>query len=514
MRRSSTRRKSPFLPILLLSGVFLVIAYSAASYYAGVLAEQKIRQYAQMPSSPGSVQIRVIEHQTGVWQSSGVLALENSGATQTPETRVQAMADKIPSQTSPGDDSVRRSGHLTPSGDSGTSGTSAVTSPHTHAVTMLDLTTGTTLAAHLPAQHELPALIVRYQINHTLWPTRLAQVSWTAQPSEVMMRTSGSNLTPPIEMTGAGVLNWKGGFESRLAAPPFVFRSDDHHLSISAMSGYLAIDQQRLQIQAQWPRIQGQSQRPDLDLENLTLKVDTADRFAGLGISTIEIDKIQWDSITAHQVMMSGQTIQPRLPAGIASARINLDLSARAQSLNIPGYELQSVVLDGVLRDLDVQSIRELQRIWNETAGLQLLMPTDLVRLRQAVRTLVLQGINAEITEVSVKTESGEVSGQAVLDLQGVDSVERTHPGQPIDFEKYLRSRGELRIQGQGVSPALTTLGLLTGFLTRTTDGVKATYDLSDGKLQISGKALPAQPVYMLLNRLLNNWVVMGSARQ
>ena len=514
MRSSDVKRKtSSPLAALLLVAIF-GLAYSGASYYAGVLAEQQIRQYVQMPSSAGSVQARLIEHKTGIWQSSGVLVLENSAVSGTPMSLAGHRAGEVSSQTRTGDGSLNRPETFTSSGKAGESNTSTTSIPDSHGVTTLDLTADNPGVARPSEQHELPALIVHYQINHALWPTRMAQITWQAQPNGVMASHSRRYLSAPIELTGAGILSWNNVFESSLAAPAFSVRSDDSLIHVTAMTGQVMIDQQRLQIQMHWPQVQGQRQRPDLHIENLTLKVDTYDRFAGLGTSTIEMDSLQWDSLTARQVTMSGQATQTPAVAGVAPARMRLDLRARAQTLSLPGYDLQTVLLDGALVDVDLQAVQTLQRIWNETAGLQLLAPADLVDWRQALRTLVLQGMRAEIAEVSAQTGYGEVSGKAVLDLHKVDKPELAQPGKPVDFEKYLQSSGEVRIQGQGISATLTTLGLLTGFLTRTSDGVRATYELSQGKLQVSDKALPAQPVYMLMNRLLNALVVMEPVKQ
>lgn len=514
MRRSDVKRKtsSPLAALLLVAS--LVLAYGGASYYAGVLAEQQIRQYVQMPSSAGSVQARLIEHQTGIWQSSGVLALENSAVSGTATSYAGQGAGEVSSKQRAAEGPVNRRETFSRSGKAGESNTSTTSIPDSHGVTTLDLTTDNPGAAHPSEQQALPALIVHYQINHALWPTRMAQIIWQAQPNGVMASHSRRYLSAPIELSGTGILNWNNVFESSLAASALSVRSGDSLTHVSAMTGQVMIDQQRLQIQMHWPQVQGQRQRPDLHIENLTLKVDTYDRFAGLGTSTVEIGSLLWDSFTARQVTMSGEATQTPEAAGVAPARMRLDLKARAQALSLPGYDLQTVLLDGALVDVDLQAVQTLQRIWNETAGLQLLAPADLVRWRQAVRMLVLQGMRVEIAEVSAQTGSGDVQGKAVFDLHRVDKPERADPSKPIDFEKYLQSSGEVRIMGQGISATLTTLGLLTGFLTRTSDGVRATFELSQGKFQINGKVLPVPPVSMLMNRLLNALVVMDPVKQ
>lgn len=453
------RRNSPWRSVFITLGV-LALAYSGASYYAGMRSESEIRRYVELPASPSDVRLRLDQHERGIWRSDGVITI-----------------------TSASD----RSGSPTDASDT---------------------------------------IVIEYQINHALMLNRLARVSWQARPAREVAAQMRGTLNPLPVLSGVGTLDWEGQFDSSLAMPAFKITSSEDaraepgasaasqdtsaEVAFGAMQGSLRAQARELNLQMHWPtmsvretdRAASGSATPGLTASGVTLEIAMSDRIQGEGMNRLHVAALQSDDLQMAEITLTGRSH--------IDQTMRLELDTQIGRLRSGMYSLDNVTLDGVISGMNLAAVRTLQQVWNQTAGLQQVSEDQADQWRLAMRELILDGLTLEIPEMAASTAFGKIRGQSVLTLDRVPPAQRGNPVEPIDFEGYVSSSGRLILQGQGISPTLTALGLLTGVLVRTPDGVMASYELQDDRLMLNGKRLPALPVLVIINRILNPLVVQS----
>ncbi|AWB33195.1 DUF945 family protein [Orrella marina] len=480
--RRIRRRNSPWRSVLITIGV-LAVGYSAASYYAGMRSESELRAYVELPPSPGSVKPRLDRHERGIWQSSGTLTL----ASVVPATQATASENTQTARAEGAD-----------------------------------------------------AIVIHYVINHALMPDRLARVSWRAQPSESLGMEMQDSFNPTPVLSGIGTLDWEGRFDSSLAMPAFRIvsgnadqaaqsspqsssRNVSNEVAFSAMQGELRTYGRELTLNMHWPEIDllevdrassgsssdstpGATSRSatasTLAARGVRLDIAMSDRIEGEGQNRLHVAALKSDDLQIADLSVTGRSH--------AGSTMSLAINTQIGRMQSGMYALDGVVLDGVIKGLNPEAVRRLQQIWNETAGLQQVTEEQADQWRHAMRELILSGLVIDIPELAAGTSFGKVRGQSVFTLAPVPASQRGNPAEPIDFEGYVSSKGRLILQGQGISPTLTALGLLTGVLVRTPDGVMASYELDGDRLALNGKSLPALPALVVINRILNPLVVQS----
>lgn len=457
MSRSTRPGSGVSLRVVLLLIVAVAAGYSGLSYYAGMRAQQFLQTQAQLSPGTTAFTVEVLEHQRGIWQSNGKIRINLRSVGQTSRSGPQRLsADRT--------------------------------------------------------------LTVHYRIDHALSASHLARVQWTAEPAQALARQFAIVSRSTIPISGEGELDWQSQFDSSVAMPAFESRIGNQVLTFSPMQGQLRFDPKRLGLLMHWSRVQSQPDAASLQLEDVVVRADLSTRGSAMGTSQLEIGRMRWRGIEASQLGFTGW-MQPAEVAsngrGPNSEQPYQDVFARAElhNLLIPGYQLQRLTVGMAMRGLDAVSLQTLQSLWSETAGLQIMTPEQNRRLRLAVRTLLLNGIYAQLNEIAAQSEFGEVVAQLQAELTPVSADDLSASGQPVDFRKYLHSRGELQVLEQGISPTLTTLGLLTGSLIKTEYGATASYDLTDGALTVNGKPVPVQGLMQAINEFLNKFVMTETVR-
>lgn len=461
-RLITRRRRTRFAPWrhVLITVTVLLLLYGAASYYAGMRAHQELERYVKEVGTVSEFAVNLQEHHSGIWRSEGKLALRYAA-------------------------SSAQQGHPRDAQDE--------------------------------VQHDL--LIVHYQILHALMPARVASVRWHAEPSRTAMQGMAQTVTvtPEPSLTGQGDLSWEGRFSSSVAMPQLHIRSQPKvvpvsqdsgsvALTLAAMQGEIQADGHRFQLGLQWPTIAIVGIQPVVQATGVSLVFVRSSEADDDGINRLQVESLQTSSATISGLTLSGRS-QSSTISGVSS--LGLELNAQLARLSTGVYSFHNVNMTSALTGLNEDAIRRLQRLFRQTAGLQTFDEVQSRQWRIAVRDLVLDGLTFETTQLSAQSAFGNIQAQSRFNLDAVPPGDRGAPSQPVDFKTFVSSDGTLLLRGQGLSPTLTALGLLTGLLVRAPDGVTASYELNGDRLVLNGKPLPGAAVVAIINRILNPLVVV-----
>ena len=337
---------------------------------------------------------------------------------------------------------------------------------------------------------------VSYHASHLIMPDSISTVKWQIKP----VGESGKAITELFgdntKISGEGKVKFSQEYVSSIHIPKLAARQDDSSIDISPTSGNFTWGKTNAAMDLKLDRAVLRSEGQAFELQKLAFDTKLSDRIKGIGSAKITIDKMASKDGLADGFTFSAES-------SLNKDRIDTRVSKSLRSLKYQDIQARDLALDISLNKLDASSVETLSRLINET-GMSNLTALEQAQARKAITNIVLKGFDASITKLTGTVGKGTVDGSMRIELAPTpgDGAKQFNPTQS------LKSSGQLTLKGNVLEPKYKGMALMFGAAVETPEGLKASYEFTDGKLSANGKNIDISKEWAQANEMLREWLL------
>jgi hypothetical protein len=226
----------------------------------------------------------------------------------------------------------------------------------------------------------------------------------------------------------------------------------------------------------------------------MNIDINLSNRHLGLGTYSLEINKGNSES-SAFEGMKVTKT------ASLNQDRFNLAISQTIKRYTFEKFKLSDVDQEFAIRGLDKDSVIAVSTILRDSKDYNKMSAEERVTLTKSLRELFNKGFSIGIPRLVAKVEGGSLSGDLNIEvLKG--------EGAPSAFSssQRLRATGQVVLNGRGVLDKVQqTTALMLGLAVKTPEGLKSSFEYTNGSLSVNGKIFNVKENLKFLDDMINN---------
>ncbi len=319
-------------------------------------------------------------------------------------------------------------------------------------------------------------LAATYKASHLLLPGSVARFDWDLKPAGDASKEITRMFGDSARVEGVSKISYGGDFTSSVAIPKLAAHEDGVVFEFGPTSGTVSGGKNKLSFDIVTNRMVVRSSDDALDMKQIKYQTELTDIATGLGSMQFSIDELSTKDAVASGIFLKANSTH-------RADRIDMSVTHSVKSVAYNGITVKDASIDMVFKDLNAKSIQTLSTVFNNASSTNL-TAAEKALAQDALRDLIYQGFTVGITKIAASAKEGSVDGTVSLELL------KSASNKPSDFNlvKQLRSSGQLTVKA--LDQQYKGMALMFGVVQETPDGLKAGYELSDGKLQFNGKSV------------------------
>lgn len=329
---------------------------------------------------------------------------------------------------------------------------------------------------------------VTYQLRHSVFPLALMNIEWSLEPLGAERETFEQLFVGEARLTGRGKVGWTGDLRSDMNLPEMQWASKDARFTVSPSVGSVAVGEDTLKLDWRTGKIGVRGGGSAVAIDGLGMEIDLDSTRRGLGKVAFTIDKFDTPDVTANG--MSLVTL-----ARENADRIDIDITPGVKSVSGGGKQFKNLMLDFGIHGLHGASTEYLLNLAQTSCNFQNLTKQEKDKLQGSLRKLLFEGFSVGISKISGTVDGDELSGKWLTTLAKTQ-------GDEFSLMSVLSSQGELTLKGKDLNPQQRKTLISLGFATETPEGVRASYEFSNGILKVNGKVNNAALIDTALQNL------------
>ena len=338
---------------------------------------------------------------------------------------------------------------------------------------------------------DLVTAVMNYEVDHHVSWEHLATFTWRLTPTDAFGEKLKALFATDFNVSGQGTINWQGVAQTDFAAPALRYEQGNDILVLGPWQGDMLIEGPIFNFLIQSPAVDIQSQDTFLKVKNMSLKVDLADRFNGVGASTLNIEDISFPTTKVQGLMFKASNT-------LDQGYLNLEIEKKINKVEFVGQTVTNVDLVFMLKHLNQQSMIELSNLMNENGNLDNLTTTQQEIVQAAIIRLIQDGFELALPKLQAQTERGMIEGNAVFNL----AANVANPN-ACDAAKQVKAEGKLTVARMIMPSEYEGLVQLLGLATRTYKGLESQFLFDDGKLLVNGRNIEVNIQLQRINQAL-----------
>ena len=324
---------------------------------------------------------------------------------------------------------------------------------------------------------QLFALQVNYNLEHLLLPSSSMRFNWAVKPVGQSGTEFNRLFGSEIKLQGQGKLAYGGKALSTLKLPELAMKQGKELFHLSPSSGNIAWGEKTLALDWKTERISSRGEGHALDIQGLSFTGDIQNRARGLGTLQLSINKLSTKEATA-------ETIGVQVASAQVGDKLELKVIPKIASLTVAGQKLSELLLEFVVKGLDIESVDTLSAISTDSNDFRNLTADEKSRASGALQNLVAKGFSVGLPQINAKMGTGSIKGDFLLE---VSKPAGTTAAQ-FSVAQSVKANGKLEAQGRIIDNTQKRLALMLGIATETREGLRANFQFANGTLRANGK--------------------------
>ena len=333
------------------------------------------------------------------------------------------------------------------------------------------------VAVDAKSGNQMFALQVNYSVENLLLPSSSMRFKWEVKPVGKSGTEFNRLFGSEIKLTGQGKLAYGGKALSTLKLPELAMKQGKELFHLSPSSGNIAWGEKTVALQWKTDRLSSRGEDHALDIHGLQFTSDIQNRARGLGALQLSINKLSTKEATA-------ETIGVQVASAQVGDKLELKVIPKIASLTVAGQKLSELLLEFVVKGLDIESVDTLSAISTDSNDFRNLTADEKSRASGALQNLVAKGFSVGLPQINAKMGTGSIKGDFLLE---VSKPAGTTAAQ-FSVAQSVKANGKLEAQGRIIDNTQKRLALMLGIATETREGLRANFQFANGTLRANGK--------------------------
>lgn len=336
-------------------------------------------------------------------------------------------------------------------------------------------------------------VIIQYKVSNLLLPDSAGRLEWKMTGDDsidpVLKQLFGQGPT----MHGKGHISYGGQRQSSIELSELLFKDAQTALKLTPLTGLATWDNQTLKLKLQADHLNARSASVVTDWRGMNIDLNLSNRNLGLGTYSFGIDK-------GSSASSSFEGMKLTKIASLENDRFNLAISQSIKRFTYEKFKLTDVDQEFALRGLDKDSVLSISTILRDAKDVNKLSTEDRVALSKSLRDLFNKGFSIGLPRLVAKLEGGSFSGDLNIEVLKSDGADTA-----FSSAKRLRATGQVQLNGKGgLDKAQQTTALMLGLAVKTPEGLKTSFNFTQGAITANGKSFDVKENLKFLDDMIN----------
>jgi uncharacterized protein YdgA (DUF945 family) len=334
---------------------------------------------------------------------------------------------------------------------------------------------------------------MNYELEHLLLPSSSMRFKWTMKPAGRVGTEFNRMFGSAVKLTGQGQIAYGGKALSTLKLPELAMKQGRDLFHLSASNGNIVWGDKTVAIQWKTDRLSSRGDGHALDVHGLSFASDILNRTRGLGSMWFAIDKLSTKEATAESIGVNLVTSEN-------NDKFELAITPKIAILSFAGQKLNDLVLEFALKGLDMASVETLSAIGSDSGDFLNLTADEQARASGAMQNLLRKGFSIGLPQISAKMGTGSIKGDLIIEVSQPDGA----AANKFSLSQSVKANGKLEAQGRIVDNTQKRLALMLGLATETREGLRASFQFSNGTLRANGKSYDVRDNLAYFDEIIN----------
>lgn len=196
-------------------------------------------------------------------------------------------------------------------------------------------------------------------------------------------------------------------------------------------------------------------------------------------------------SVSTRDVTLEGLSIESSTRE--KDGRLDSVLRNHLDRLQAGKQEVKHLAFDVGMRGLHAESVEKLTQLFSQSCGVQRMTQAERQLMRDALKTLLSQGMSLQIDKLKGESANGALDGGFTLALKPAQQ------SGSIQLAELITSSGRLQFKGDLASPELRQMAGALGWARVNQDGIESSFHYEKGQLKVLDRLTDASAVQGML---------------
>lgn len=323
---------------------------------------------------------------------------------------------------------------------------------------------------------------VSYQISHLPRLAGLNAFTWKVSAQGEAAEAFKALFGTQDALSGQGHLTWSRQVESDVRLPAMSFAQGGGAIEASASLGTLVVGDKRVAFS--WHIDDAQLRSPEFvaRVQGLAFSMDLDDWHRGTGEAAFKVQRISTRDSTLEGLSIESRTSEK-------DGRLDSVLRNHLARIQSGNQEIKEVAFDVAMRGMHADSVEKLTQLFSQSCGIEHMTQAERQVMRDAMRTLLSQGMTLQIDKFKGHSAAGGVEGDLVVAIKPAAQTGA------IQLAELLTTSGHVRLRGDLASANLRQLATAMGWGRVDQDSLESSFHYEKGRLKVLDKATDASAV-------------------
>lgn len=335
--------------------------------------------------------------------------------------------------------------------------------------------------------------IIQYKISNLLLPDSAGRLEW---------QMTGDNAIDPVlkqlfgqgpTVHGKGYISYGGQRHSSVELSELLFKDAQTALKLTPLTGMATWDNETLKLKLKSDHLNARTENVVTDWKGMNIDINLSNRVLGLGSYAFGIDKGSSESSTFEGMKLI-KTV------ALANERFNLSIAQTIKQYSFDKIKLSDVDQEFALRGLDKDSVMSISTILRDVKDANKLTTQERANLALALRNLFNKGFSFGLPRLVAKLDGGNLQGDLNIEVLKSEAADIA-----FSTAQRMRAAGQFTLNGKGgLDPAQQATALMLGLAVKTPEGLRSSFDFSNGVIKANGKTFDVKENLKFLDNMIN----------
>ena len=327
---------------------------------------------------------------------------------------------------------------------------------------------------------------VSYRVNHLPSLGGLNAFSWKATPQGEAAQAFKALFGTEDALSGQGHLTWSRQVRSEVSLPAISLAQGGGTVEASPSRGVLTAGGQRVAFALEVQDAQVRSDGFVARVQGMAFSMDLDNWHRGTGEVALKVRQLSTRDTTLEGLSLVSSTHEQ-------AGKLDSVMRNHLDRLVAGKQELKNLAFDIGMKGMHAASVEKLTTLFSQSCGVHRMTQSERQTLRDALRSLLAQGMSLHVEQLKGESAQGAVSGELTFALQAAP------PSGAISLAQLLTASGRIELKGDLASPELQQMATAAGWGRVEQSVLSSFFHYERGQLKVLDRGVDASGVQAML---------------